>query len=276
MPTYKGNAGHLMQHWTLCKMLEVAACKGVTGLNLIDAYAMAPLATKNKCEDAKFKRAKNSLPNLGDSAVAYGQTWHQLTCGHCPPRKGYPNSAAFVERIWKGDFAMLLCEIEAKTCKDIEDWLTSVRQSTRCRTAKLHYGSWRCRFKQGLLSPTSMGLSDDALTLVLFDPYMYNRHRRKVKAGNLYPCDLEDAVCAMDGLYGNVLIQLSTYSAQDGNSQRDVVPSVSKILGASGFKLLEKMRVNGNMMSLVYARNVPWSTELANVLGGFDNWFSKI
>ena len=44
MSTYMGNAGHLMQHWTLCKVLSIAN-NHVTGLNYIDAHAMAPWAT---------------------------------------------------------------------------------------------------------------------------------------------------------------------------------------------------------------------------------------
>ena len=106
MPTYKGNAGHLMQHWTLCDWYKHA-----DGLNYIDAHAMAPLATERQVW-AKMA-AESRLPNLGDSAVAW-RAWHQA---HVCPRKGYPNSAAFVEQVWKGDFSMLLCEIDRRPAK---------------------------------------------------------------------------------------------------------------------------------------------------------------
>ena len=275
MTTYKGNAGHLMQHWTLCELLRIAAYKGVTGLNFIDAYAMAPLATENPGKDTKFQNAENRLPNLGKAASAYERAWHKLTAGHHPP-KGYPNSAAFVEQVWKGDFSMLLCETDQPTIDEIKPWLQRVDKLERCKATELFCRDWLERFKKGLPSPTDARLAESALTLVLFDPDMYNRNWRKRDPRKLYSYDLETATRAMDGLAGGVLIQLSTYSAQDDNSQRDVVPSVNGILGSSGFKLLEKMRIDGNMMSLVYERNVSWAAELADILGGFDKWFSAI
>ena len=278
MPAFKGNRGHLMQHWPLCKMLEVAAHKdkGVPGLNLIDAYAMAPLATENKFKDAKFKSAENSLPNLGASAVAYGQAWHQLTSGHHPP-KGYPSSAAFMEQVWKGDFSMLLCEIDQATCAEIECWLQSVDKLKRCKATELFCSDWRERFKKGLPCPADVCLADESLTLVLFDPDKYdpNWNVPKPSPRRLYPEDLELAAQAMESLEGGILIQLSTYSSK-GAPKKDVIESVRQILTPNGFKQVAVVHASKNMMSLVYSRNVSWAAELADILGGFDNWFSAI
>ena len=47
MTTYKGNSGHLMQHWTLCELVNIADNQGVPGLNFIDAHAMAPSASRS-------------------------------------------------------------------------------------------------------------------------------------------------------------------------------------------------------------------------------------
>ena len=275
MPSFKGNRGHLMQHWPLCKMLEVADSNDVTGLNLIDAYAMAPLATENKFKDAKFKSAENSLPNLGNSAVAYGQAWHQLTAGHHPP-KGYPSSAAFAEQVWKGDFSMLLCEIQQATCAKIEDLLQRVDKLGRCKATELFCSDWRERFKKGLPSPADVRLADGSLTLVLFDPNMYYPWNvAKPSPPRLYPEDLEMAAGAMESLEGGILIQLSTYSAK-GAPKKTVIESVGQILVPNRFKQVAVMHAGKNMMSLVYARDVSWAAELADILGGFDNWFSKI
>ena len=275
MPSFKGNRGHLMQHWPLCEMLEVAACKGVTGLNLIDAYAMAPLATGNKFKDAKFKSAENSLPNLGNSAVAYGQAWQQLTAGHHPP-KGYPSSAAFAEQVWKGDFSMLLCEIQQATCAKIEDLLQRVDKLGRCKATELFCSDWRERFKKGLPSPADVRLADGSLTLVLFDPNMYYPWNvAKPSPPRLYPEDLEMAAGATGSLDGGILIQLSTYSVK-GATKEIVEASVHQILASNGFKQVAVVHASKNMMSLVYARNVSWAAELADILSGFDNWFSKI
>ena len=281
MPTYKGNAGHLMQHWTLCEILE-AAGRHTKGLNFIDAYAMAPLATEKdgipgRGKDYLFDLAESRLPNLGDLAVAYGRAWHQLTSGHCPPRKGYPNSAAFVEQVWKGDFSMLLCEIDRATCQEIKPWLQRVDDLKQCKATELFCGNWRRRFEKGLPSPTKVKLADGALTLVLFDPNMYNRRRNvaKPRPEILYPEDMEMVAGKMESLKGDILIQLSTYSAMD-NSQPAVTASVNSILVPKGFKLLAKVRIDGNMMSLVYARNVSWADELTDLPGRFVEWLRQL
>ena len=276
MPTYKGNAGHLMQHWPLCEMLEVAARKGVTGLNYIDAHAMAPLATENPGKDTKFQNAENRLPKLGDSASAYEKAWYNLTSDHHPP-KGYPNSAAFVKQVWKGDFSMLLCERDQPTIDAIKPWLQRVDKLERCKATELFRRDWRERFKKGSPRPADVRLADNSLTLVLFDPNMCG-HKDVVgnRWWNVYPKDIQLAVHGMTGLRGGILIQLPTYTANGGNRQVDVIASMNLGLEPKGFKLIGIVRIDGHMMSLVYARNVPWAAELADLPGRFDNWFSAI
>ena len=266
MPTYKGNAGHLMQHWTLCEIL-VTANKHVEGLNYIDAHAMAPLATERQVGDVHFDNVKNCLPSSGE--WAYGLAWHQLA-----PHGGYPNSAAFVEHIWKGDLSMLLCEIDRATCQEIEPWLLRVGDSDNCKATELFCGDWLSRFEKGLPSPADVGLADGSLTLVSFDPDMYNRNWRKRNSRNLYPYDLEKAMRAMDGLEGGALIQLHTYNVNDSNSQGAVISSVNQILAANDFQLLAVVPLDRSMMSLVYARNVSWAYELADLPDRFDKWLS--
>ena len=273
MSSYKGNRGHLMQHWPLCEMLEVAAHKGVTGLNLIDAYAMAPLATENAGKDAKFQRAENRLPNLPDSAPAYDRAWRDLTSWHHPTPKGYPSSAAFVEQVWKRDFSMLLCEIDQPTIDEIKPWLQRVDKLERCKTTELFCSDWQERFKKKLPSPAEVELADGALTLVLFDPYICSqRQRRRVvmpNVGHLYIDDIEMAMGAMAHLDDSILMQLSTYSAMN-NPQGAVISSVNQILAANDFRLLAVVHIGRDMMSLVYARNVSWAAELADLPGRFN------
>ena len=270
MGKYKGNVGHLVQHWTLCELLVIAGKKHTSGLSFIDAHAMAPLAKENHCKDAQFTRVEAGLSNNPESV--YEQAWHDLT-----PNGGYPNSAAFVKKVWEGDFSLLLYETDCSTIKDLRPWCECVRELVRCKSAKVFPGDWRDRFDKGLPSPSEVGLADGSLTLLSFDPYMYNRHRviAKQKEGNLYPADIERALHAMRSPEGGILIQLSTYTANGNNPQGAVISSVNSILTASHFTLPGVVRVNNKMMSLVYARNVSWSAELAGLPSRFEKWLSK-
>ena len=115
MGTYKGNVGHLMQHWTLCELVDFADQENAPGLSFIDAHAMAPMANRHISADARFDRARDSLPS---QESPYERAWNQLA-----PREAYPNSAAFVKRVWTREFSMLLCETEPETIAELYTWL---------------------------------------------------------------------------------------------------------------------------------------------------------
>ena len=76
----------------------------------------------------------------------------------------------------------------------------------------------------------------------------------------------------MSSLEGEVLIQLSTYDANDNNPQKDVIASLNSILEPAAFNLCAVVRVNKKMMSSVYTRDVSWSAELADLCDRFDTW----
>ena len=279
MPTYKGNVGNLMQHWTLCELLNIAQQKGAPGLNFIDAHAMAPRATENNWKDYRFTRAETRLRNFRETA--YERAWHHLT----PSGSGYPNSAAFVNQVWKGNFSLLLCETNEPTIGKLKSWCEGISKLKRCTSRpELHEDDWRERFDKNLPRPLDVGLRDGSLTLVSFDPYKYDWHRDRYqrrnetdeRLGTLYPQDIERTVCALQGNSGQVLVQLSTYSPDGANPQGAVISSVHSILSASGFTLCAVVRVNGNMMSLVYMRNVSWSAELANLPDRFTAWLRRV
>ena len=272
MCAYAGNVGHLMQHWTLCELLVIAGRHNTPGLNFIDAHAMAPLATDKQHVDPLFDRAQARLP--GQPGSAYERAWHHLA----PNGGGYPNSAAFVNEVWERDFALLLCEVDDATCKALAPWLQRVEKTTKCRAAKLCRGDWRGRFAKGLPSPVEAGLVDGALTLVSFDPNMCSSHRGVVNRNprNLYPEDLELAMCATSNLDGSVLIHLPTYSPNGNNPQGAVIASVDTVLVPKGFTRLAVVRVNKAMMSMVYARNVSWAAELENLPDRFTEWLAEI
>ena len=261
--------GNLMQHWTLCELLT-AVGRHTSGLNFIDAHAMAPVASDNKRRDGMFAHVQDGLPDHPGST--YERAWHELA-----PNRSYPNSAAFVEKLWKGDYSLSLCETDPTTIAEIRPWLEHVNESARCKNAKLFPCDWRERFAEGLPTPSEVGLADGSLTLVSFDPYMYNRHKVATpKKGNLYPDDIKLAVNALSSLNGGTLIQLSTYDVNYRNPQGAVISSVNSILAARGFTLCAVVPANKKMMSLVYERGVPWSSELADLPDRFDRWCAGI
>ena len=270
MTTYKGNAGNLMQHWTLCEIVNIADEENVPGLSFIDAHAMAPCAEDPDANPGHsgplFSNARAALP--GQRSV-YERAWHQLA-----PVEGYPNSANFVQHVWTRDFSMLLCEKDSATVTALDTWLPLVQRHPKCKRAKVFPGDWRDRFATGLPNPFQVGLSDGALTLVSFDPNMYDRHGppQEPKPENMYPRDLRVAVGSVRDVKGGVLIQLSTYSAQNNNSQLDALASIDSIFTRGGFGLAAQVVFDGNMMSLVYARNISWSAELAELPRRFGQW----
>ena len=253
---YKGNVGNLMQHWTLCEVLATAQ-RHATFLSYVDAHAMAPMANlrteRNDKRREAFDRVRAS--RSGRESI-YEQSCHRLA----PGGKCYPNSAAFVQDVWTGRVSMLLCETDRATAVALEKW------AQERKGVEVVEGDWRSRFEDGL--------PDAPLTLLSFDPNMYNRHLREPDPRNLYPSDLERTVRALDAVQGGILVQLSTYAANDGNAQRAVISSANTILANGGLCLAAAVRVDGQMMSLVYVRGLDWSAELAGLPGRFDAWLN--
>ncbi len=153
---------------------------------------------------------------------------------------------------------MLLCETDPATVVALKGWAQDRKE------VRVVAGDWRDRFEDGL--------PDAPLTLLSFDPNMYNRHPRERDSRNLYPSDLERTVRALCAVRGGVLVQLSTYAANDGNAQGAVISSANTILASGGLCLAAAVRVDGQMMSLVYARGLGWSAELAGLPERFRAW----
>ena len=269
MVTYKGNAGHLMQHWTLCELVDIAD-EYAPGLNFIDAHTMAPYApTRTEIRPERRRRFDSVLAGLPGRQSVYERAWYQLVRG-----VGYPNSAAFVNLVWTRDFSMLLCETNPATVTALDTWLSSVQGQPRCKRAKVIPCDWRDRFARGLPKPADVGLPEGSLTFVSFDPDMYSLANVQDNPRNLYPNDVRQKLLpAMTNVPGPVIIQLSTYDSARGQSPQDaVIASVHSILMDARFTRAAKIRLDGDMMSLVYARDISWWAELANLPRRFDQW----
>ena len=270
MSKYKGNVGNLMQHWTLCEALSIAQGYGVTSLNYVDAHAMGPLA--DACANPKFEflSVQRRLPGQGS---VYEEAWLRLARRD----RVYPNSAAFVTAIWQGPFSLSLCESDNETARELANWRFGPALRGESRVAQVHPGDWRERFAKGIPAPSQVKLPDDALTLVSFDPDMYDRRWLNVRnARHLYPDDLKLTLRALDGVDGGVLMQLSTYASKNENPQGAVLSSVNEVLARGGFSLAAVVCADEKMMSLVYARNVAWWAELAGLPGLFEEWLGGV
>ena len=268
MGKYKGNIGNLMQHWTLCEVLQIANAHAV-GLSFIDSHAMAPWATECTRTDPKFDSVKNDLPGQGST---YEHAWHSLS--HQNQKEGYPNSSALVREVWKHNYSLILCERDLQTADEIEEWRLEARDSPRCNEAKLFRGDWRERFVNKLPNPSEAGLQAGSLTMVSFDPTMYSSIFSPVRrrATHLYRVDLGLALYALSTVTGPVVMQLSTYSASGKNPQSKVIESVNSVLTPGRFQQAAKVRANGNMMSLVYTREVDWADNLEGLHARFAEW----
>ena len=267
MSNYKGNAGHLMQHWTLCELVDMGIRESVPGLNFIDAHAMAPVANRRIKANNMFDRARVCSP--GKRSV-YQRAWHQMA-----PISGYPNSAAFVNQVWTGELSLLLCEIDSETIEALDTWLASDQVQRRCERPKVYAGDWRDRFRKGLPSPSELGLPNGSLTLVSFDPDMYYpQPPDSASARNVYPSDLKLTLAALKEVQDRVIIQLSTYSRGNRNQapQDAVISSAYSVLTGEGFEPAKIVRLHRSMMSLVYTRNVSWSDKLEALPDRFMEW----
>ncbi len=270
MPTYKGNVGNLMQHWTLCELLNIAQQQSVRDLNFIDAHAMAPLAQTRNGNDGRFDCVRDNLPG---QMSFYENAWQYLA-----PKTGYPNSAALVDRVWEDDFSMLLCEKRLVTFRALRDWCSVVQRQRNCCGVEPFHDDWRYTFRQWLEDPGQMQLLPGSLTLVSFDPYKYDICRGNFSegSGDLYPQDIELVHNLLGQLCGQFLVQLSTYNTQQGDPQANVIAQVSGIL--EDFEKAAVVRVPDRpMMSLVYARGLDdWADQLENLPDRFTDWLRRV
>ena len=152
--------------------------------------------------------------------------------------------------------------------------MPETRESPGCNEAKLFQCDWRERFVSRLPNPSTLGLPTGSLTIVSFDPTIYSSIYSPVsrRTKYLYRVDLGLALYALSGVTGPVVVQLSTYSASGTNPQNEVIESVDSVLMAGQFQQAAVIRVNGSMMSLVYAREVDWADDFAGLPAQFAEW----
>lgn len=248
MPTYKGNRGNLLQHWVLAELVTIIRehVDSSGRLCFIDAHAMSPTAVRSSSPGQTAAVFDAVASRLDDDSTPYGRAWREHSAEE---PSNYPSSAVIVQQLWHGPLNLVLCEADVETAHQIGVWL---RTSSVGSSSELHRGDWRSRFREGF-SP------DCAAYLISFDSYMFDRHGPGASSnpGNMWPSDIVRASAAVLELGPvPVVLQLSTYSANNANSQGDVISSVEPVFKAAGLALAAKIRADHSMMSLVFARSV--------------------
>lgn len=262
MPIFRGNVGNLLQHWVFCEILDVF--RNYSELSFVDAYSMSPMADERPKRDLTAHLFDHVHTRLPGERTAYEQAWHRLA-----PQSGkYPNSASFLADIWAAHYSMLLCESDPATVRQLVTWAHTAAREENCFGAEVFAGDWRDRFRQGL---TVSG----ELVLISFDPYMFDCHGSGRNPGNMVPSDLDQLAETVKYIDGAVLVQLSTFSANNNNPQRRVRELVMSHLSPWDFELLAGVRADGNMMSLVLGRHVEIPARINELAGKFEAWLNR-
>ncbi len=263
MPVYRGNLGNLLQHSVLCDIMA-ATRQHATRLDFVDAHSMAPFADERPKRDATaplFDCVQHRLPG---ERTPYELAWNTLASSGT----AYPNSASFVASIWSGPASLILCESDPTTARELRLWAADVKLRQPSVAVEVAEGDWRDRFRRGL------GLSGD-LALFSFDPYMFDRHGLGRNPGHMYPGDLDVFTQAITELNQGVIVQLSTYSANNNNPQDAVIQALKSRLEFSGLEIVAVVRADGNMMSVLLARNVDWQASLNSIPARFQSWLAQ-
>jgi hypothetical protein len=265
MPTFRGNLGNLLQHWVLCELLAAAAPQ-VRHIQFIDAYSMAPLAgerhPKPGYSSGVFDSVGDSLP--GQSSL-YERTWADLGGN----RERYPNSASFFTRIWPHSFSLLLCETDPRTVIELSRWAGATEADAHCTGVEVFPRDWRIRLRAGI--PDAVDLQ-----FFSFDPNMFNRFTPvNSQSAIMYTEDITLLGRAIEHHDQPVLVQLSTYSANNNNEQQSVRETLDAAASAIGLHRIACVVGDGHMMSMVYGRNIEWEADLYRLTPRFNEWLAK-
>lgn len=265
VPTYKGNRGNLLQHWLLAELIGLLhkEVQPTGELCYFDAHAMSPFAVRAANPGQGEQEFNAVAANLPGQRSAYEQAWHELSRGQVQ----YPSSAMFVQHLWRRPLQLVMCEIDEATANDIDEWKRTLPTES---VAELYRGDWRNRLSQGLPAGSEA-------YLISFDPYMFDRHGPSTvpNPGNMWPSDINHiraAVLALEREGVPIIVQLSTYSANNANRQQDVVSTIKPLLKVVNLELAATVRADGNMMSMVFTRSIPRVAD-AGLEQEFRTWF---
>ncbi|MBI4459032.1 MAG: hypothetical protein HY648_03100 [Acidobacteria bacterium] len=122
-----------------------------------------------------------------------------------------------------------------------------------------------------------MDLTGD-IVVISFDPYMFDCHGpgRSPEPSRMYPCDLRILEKAIKPITKGIIVQLSTYSANNNNPQQIVTEVVDACLKTTGLETACLVKADGNMMSIVLVRDIAWTGALCSLETRFRSWLEDI
>jgi len=84
--------------------------------------------------------------------------------------------------------------------------------------------------------------------------------------------DLDVIGKTFSAVAGPILLQISSYSANNGNPHDVVEESISGVLARYGFDCRARVEADGNMISLMYTRKVSPSRTVLRLGEKFKKW----
>jgi hypothetical protein len=114
------------------------------------------------------------------------------------------------------------------------------------------------------------------LLFLSFDPFMFDRHGSGRNPRNMDLTDLDQVVEPCGNVDAALVLQLSTYSANNNNPQSAVREVVVNRLRGGGLQEVAVVRADGNMMSLVFVRSLDAVTGLDSLPARFDAWLQAV
>lgn len=272
----RGNAGNLMQHWVLAESLSELQRHLPTNAHLIfvASHSMAPWSVPRELPHPnagetrpQFDRARLGL---GAPVSCYEEAWSALSCRAGLP---YPSSALFAREVWSGPLAVTLCEANDDTADEIAGWLSLPETQARI-LGELCRGDWRARFEQGIDATGANAI------FIEMDPMRFEHNPQPIGRADravLFAEDLELVVEAVQGIEQPVVVQISSFSANNNNPHHLTEPVIVEALARGGFVRMGRAEANGNMMSLVFGRNVGlWDGDAQPLAFRFSEWLHGV
>jgi hypothetical protein len=265
-----------MQHWGLCEVLRRLGQQEWKDLLLVCTHSMAPWSVPERRADEATNRCRRTFTVARQRLAASRTTvfegaWHSLSASGGLP---YPSSAVFASHVWERGLSLILCETQPSVAEEIDGWLGTPELQARLQNVRLHRGDWRDALDRPLATENC------EVVLIEMDPMRFEHHPPgqccRADRAVLFPEDIERLRAAIEGLTIPVVIQISSFSSNNGNPHHGVEAEIGNRLAPAGFIFQGRIKVGGQMLSLLFCRGTPLFGQGQNTEAAFDSWLSGI